>query len=42
MGKKFPNEEKKCGKLPNITGSFYYLKALQDNIVQRCESISYE
>jgi len=35
MGEKSPNEEKKCGKHPNITGSFYSLKALQDSIVER-------
>ena len=35
MGEKSPNEEKKCGKRPNTTGSFYSLKALQDNIVER-------
>lgn len=36
------SQMKQCGKLPNITGSFYSLKALQDNIVQRCEPMSYE
>lgn len=35
IGEKSPNEEEKCGKHPNIAGSFYPLKAPQDNTVER-------